>query len=78
MGSISARIRVRTQMELPGEEQNREQADKKEPGVFSTHVINKTKLRQERLSGQAIPGRPMQGLRPFSVCRPDSPIPPIR
>ncbi|HEY4906455.1 MAG TPA: hypothetical protein VIH74_03330 [Candidatus Acidoferrum sp.] len=43
-------------MELAGEEQNRKQADKEQPGVFSTHVINKTKLRQERLSGQAIPG----------------------
>jgi hypothetical protein len=40
-------------MELAGEKQNREQTDKEEPGLFSTHVINKTKLREERLSGQA-------------------------
>jgi hypothetical protein len=41
-------------MELAGKEKNREQADEKEPGVFSTHVFNKTKLRQEWLLGQAI------------------------
>jgi hypothetical protein len=41
-------------MELPGQEQKSEQADKEQPDVFSTHVINKTKLRQEWMSGQAI------------------------
>ena len=52
--SISARVRVSTQMELTGEEQDRDRNDEEQPETVSTHLFGKTKLRQERLAGQAI------------------------
>lgn len=41
-------------MKLAGEEQDRDRNDKKQPETVSTHLFGKTKLRQERLAGQAI------------------------
>lgn len=61
MRSIAARVRVGTQVELPGQEQEREHKNEEDPRAFTTHVLNKTKLRQERLARQGI----RLGLRPI-------------
>jgi len=68
MRGVSAYALIRTQVELAREEQQREDKDEEQPNPLSTHVLNKTKLRQERLSGQAIRRDPRGKSNP-SGCR---------
>jgi hypothetical protein len=76
--SIAARIRVGTQVELAREEKNREQENKEQPGAFSTHVLGKTQLRQERLTGQGVRIATGRNSNLFSAFRRDSPTRPTR